>query len=188
MFVPPEGHHKRLKLRDAVRYWLMKDPGKFEISVTLNFNRDISWDAARDKLGEWAQRVDRTYLGNGYRKRPNDRALFVAFFENEGTNSHLHTLERLPLVPWHRLIMPKFRNYQTLKWHIRTLTKHWVKLVKSGSVDVKRIYDVEGIVQYNTKQLSRRSSIEHFVLSSEFHSSPKPSPAAPRGKSHNRHH
>ena len=173
MFIPPIGHSKRIEARTAVREWLMQYRHKFELSVTLNFNRSITWNAAHDKVGEWAQRVDHTYLGRSYKKHPDHRLYFVAFFENADTNPHFHVLVRLPLVPWRRLRKSRFHNYRKSSWHGKVMEEHWVKIMKQGSCDTKKIYDLNGIVRYDTKQLSRPSADQQYVISTEFHPSPK---------------
>jgi hypothetical protein len=169
VFVPPIGHTKRTADRQEFRKWLIAPEHGWELSVTLAFNCPIKKEAARSKLGEWAQRVDHTYLGRGYRNKPDHRLYFVAIFENVHTNLHLHLLIRLPLVPWRRLRMKAFRGCRRLAWHAEVLERHWNKVMEPGSCDVAKIWDQKGIVAYATKQLTRAVSLEIFVLSTEFH-------------------
>jgi len=172
MFIPPEGYQDRFELREASRPWLQNDLSQFELSVTLNFNRDIRWVAAKDKIGEWAQRIDNAYLGSGYVNKPDQRMFFVAFFENADTNPHFHVLVKLPQVPWRRLMTQTFKGSRKLAWHEDTIDKHWRKLIKSGTVNAQKIYGERGVIKYDTKQLARLKSIEHFVISTEFHPTP----------------
>src|SRR5216683_4738103 len=94
MFIPPPGQFSRDEYRGAVENWLATSA--FSLSVTLNFNRSTAQSAARDKFGEWLQRIDSQYLGRSWRKLPERRAFGIAFFENQRTNPHLHVLLNLP--------------------------------------------------------------------------------------------
>jgi hypothetical protein len=140
----------------------------FSLFVTLNFNRSTAQSAARDKFGEWLQRIDSEYLGRSWQKLRGRRAFGIAFFENQRTNPHLHVLLNLPVPLPTRLRHGSLQNPQGLAWHSQNLEQQWLKLVKSGSCDVAAIYDLTHLAQYVAKQLGRPGYDETFIISTEF--------------------
>jgi hypothetical protein len=166
MFVPAQGQFRRDQYRSAVENWLRSID--FQLSVTLNFNRPTNHVAARDKWGEWLQRIDSQYLGCSWQKVPARRAFGIAFFENQLTNPHLHVLMNLPNPPPTRLRHGKLRRPCKLSWHAQNLEQQWGKLVKPGSCDVEAIYGLKGITRYVAKQLGRPGYDETFIISTEY--------------------
>jgi len=155
---------------------LLRKQCGFELSVTLNFNRETTLTAARNKLKALAQRIDNFYLGHKWQDNESLRTFFVAFAENRSTNLHYHLLLRLPYVPWSRLRQRKFRGCRRTAFHSEIITGLWKELMPSGSCDVRRIYDLDGIARYDTKQLLHPGYEESFIISTEFHEGSRSAP------------
>lgn len=169
MTTPSESQLQRILYRDGIEALLRRRDLGFELFVTLNFNQTTTFIGARHQLGEWAQRVDESYIGKQWSKESACRIFFIAVFENQNTNPHFHLLARLPLLCWRRLAQRKFRKYWKLEWQADTLARLWVELVPSGSCCTEAIYDLDGVARYSAKQLMRPAYAETFIISTEFH-------------------
>ncbi len=85
-------HNKRIKkaMNEMVRDM------DAEYFVTLNFNRDTNYEAARKALRAWHARVDKALLGGSWsRKARNERTFFIACVEHLDSNIHWHVMLRL---------------------------------------------------------------------------------------------
>ena len=132
-----------------------------EYSITLNFNYATSAQGARRRFKGLLARVDRHFLGRSWCKLGNRRTFAIAFFENPGSNPHLHVLAQLPAeAP--NVTVPQLRCL---------LAGYWKRLVRGGSVHVDAIWEASGISAYVTKQLRRPGHEDFIILSSEFHNS-----------------
>ena len=68
-FIPYNGHYDNTQRREALINWLPKlDP---DLSLVLNFNRPISIPGARNRFKNWLARVDRSFLGHEWYKKPS---------------------------------------------------------------------------------------------------------------------
>ena len=130
-----------------------------EYFVTLNFNWDTNYEAARKTLKAWHARLDRELLGGSWSRKPqNERTWFVAFAEHFDSNLHWHMLLGLG------------DGTDTMRFE-EAVDRCWKKLVISGSVDVQHLdtdKDKACTANYVTKDLWQQRAIESFVLSREF--------------------
>lgn len=127
--------------------------------VTANFNRDVSYNGAREALRSWHLRLDRRLLGPKWQKKPaENRTQFIAYVEHLSSNLH-----------WHLLVRPPGHVSQT---EFSAAAKDaWGCLVEGGSLDIqiaRSKADREKVASYCTKDLWIRENYEKFVLSTEF--------------------
>jgi hypothetical protein len=108
--------------------------------VTLAFNRSTTIDAARSKLRAFQARMDHALLGRNWLKRPAERTTYIAVIEHASSNLHLH----VAFVVGDAHAAHFFQIASAI----------WVKLVVSGSVVVKPIYDAEGLGSYMAKEIT----------------------------------
>lgn len=127
--------------------------------VTLNFNRETTYDGARTALKAWHARVDKQLLGGSWSRKPAEqRSKFMAFAEKLDTNPHWHLLLRLG-------------DGTDAERFEQVAAECWRRLIVSGELDVKKLNtpsDQQRTAGYVTKDLWRTDAIEHFVLSEEF--------------------
>lgn len=145
-------------LKKGMAEWL--GDFKFGFFITANFNRETSFDAGREKLRKWHQKLDRKIYGKYFsKKEPEDRTFFFAFPEIGGKTGglHYHLLLKVP--------DDKRREFQIFASGI------WEKIVPSGDLDVRSLK--EEIDQVKTKNYSikdswKTSNYDNFILSTEF--------------------
>ena len=124
--------------------------------VTLNFNRDTNYEAARKALKAWHARVDKALLGGSWsRKVRNERTFFIACVEHLESNIHWHVMLRLG------------EGADTQRFEA-VAEQRWEKLVKSGSLKMWHLVTDLDEARYTVKDLWRQKAIELFVLSTEF--------------------
>lgn len=134
-------HHERSQYRKSAERWLSRF--NFQIFTTLTFDRDVSADHARKQLEYFNLILSQKTFGDKATKK-GQRVSFAAFLE-EQPSGRLH---------WHLLIAPA----TTLKC-FRGLTEAdieecWGRCRRHGKqVDVSRIFDREGVVNYVTKEM-----------------------------------
>ena len=143
--------------RDEIQKWLLNmNP---DIFLTLTFNREMTGDHARDRLGNLLARIDEKFIGARWQKKVEDRSELVFFPENMRTNFHYHGIGRLPP--------------HAYRWATPDLSEKidviWKKLMPSGTINVQRIdRSPDKLVGYVTKQLTRPDALESFVTSRDF--------------------
>jgi hypothetical protein len=148
---------RRKIIQRAMANWLAKLP--CEWFVTLNFNRDATFNQVRHKFGKWLQRIDRQILGRNYARRGNDRTIAVGIHENLNSNAHIHMLLKFP---------ESARNLSKRK--LRKISKTaWTKIVRSGKVDFQRARNNNIVARYISKGTSDPKAYSQIMLSSEFH-------------------
>ncbi len=145
------------RVRKAMNEMLLDmDPEYF---VTVNFNWDTNYEAARKTLKAWHAFVDKALLGGSWSiKAQNERTQFVAFAEHLESNLHWHLLLRLG------------DGADAARFEA-VADRCWKKLVISGSVHLRHLDTEEDKVckaNYGTKDLWQQRAIESFVLSREF--------------------
>jgi len=145
------------RVRKAMNEMLLDmDPEYF---VTLIFNWDTNYEAARKTLKAWHAFVDKALLGGSWsRKAQNERTQFVAFAEHLESNMHWHLLLRLG------------DGADAARFEA-VADQCWKKLVISGSVHLRHLDTDEKKAcraNYGTKDLWQQRAIESFVLSREF--------------------
>ncbi len=145
------------RVRKAMNEMLLDmDPEYF---VTVNFNWDTNYEAARKTLKAWHAFVDKALLGGSWsRKAQNERTQFVAFAEHLESNLHWHLLLRLG------------DGADAARFEA-VADRCWKKLVISGSVHLRHLDTEEDKAckaNYGTKDLWQQRAIESFVLSREF--------------------
>ncbi len=127
--------------------------------MTLNFNRDTDYTAARKALKAWHARVDKALLGGSWsRKARNERTFFIACVEHLDSNIHWHVMLRLG------------EGADTKRFDA-VAEQCWEKLVKSGSLELAHLAtDLENVkrARYTVKDLWQQKAIELFVLITEF--------------------
>ena len=134
---------------------MLRDMGA-EYFVTLNFNRDTNYEAARKALKAWHAFVDKALLGGSWsRKARNERTFFIACVEHLDSNIHWHVMLRLC----------EGANTQRFE---AVAEQCWEKLVKSGSLKMWHLETDLEEARYTVKDLWRQKAIELFVLSTEF--------------------
>lgn len=127
--------------------------------VTANFNRDISYEGARQALKAWHARVDRKLLGPKWLEKPFDvRTEFLATVEHMASNPH-----------WHLLVRPAGHaggmTFEDVGGQV------WQALQPAGSLDVRpllTLHDMHRVSTYCVKDLVKSENYERFVLSREF--------------------
>jgi hypothetical protein len=67
-----------LTIRRAYCEWLSELHLEGYWFVTLNFNRNVGLNFAHCQLRTWAGRVDRTYLGHNWSKKPTSERTLAA--------------------------------------------------------------------------------------------------------------
>ena len=87
-----------------------------------------------------------------------ERTFAFAFPENRRSNMHFHMPVRVEKSP-----RPSTAEFE------RAVEAAWRGRVKSGTVDVQRMYDRHGAIRYSIKQILRRGNLELYIISSEFH-------------------
>jgi hypothetical protein len=132
---------------------------KFDLFVTLNFNRDTTPAGARRMLGLFLARLDRRFLGHRWCRKGPERTLGMAVLENQETNLHIHLAMRLPA----SAAALSFSEQRLC------LESTWNQLVAGGQCHVQAVYDRVGVAQYMAKQLPRRGYIGTYILFTEFH-------------------
>lgn len=146
---------KNAEIRNAMDELLRRYDWDF--FITVNFNRDTTWEGARANLKHWHAAMDRNLLGGRWAKKTEQRTFYFAFMEGAETNRHWHMLARV-----HDGKQDKLEN--TAAWI-------WKDIVKSGSMDVQRLetaYDRSRASGYAIKQLWADRNLEEFLVSTEF--------------------
>ncbi len=119
-----------------------------QVFVTLTANRGSkSMDYMKEKLAIWDYHID-SMLNKRTRNLSElptgNRVTGWFFHEKLETNSHWHGTITLPqkfkLTDWRMLQFTTIFNH------------HWKKIIPSGNVTVKRIYDTGGITGYCMKE------------------------------------
>lgn len=133
---------------------------KFDLFITLNYNNDATYGRLRSTLKGLLARLDRLFLGRDWCHFPTaQRTKAVAVVEHLDTNPHLHVLMTLP-TSGRKLPVSEIRRLVEDIWRI---------LVHAGSVNVKSIEEVTGLVRYFAKEFRRPGYFEKFIIASEFH-------------------
>lgn len=123
--------------------------------ITLNFNREATFEGAKAKLIALDARLNRAILGSDWAKKPQDQRLrFVAFPEHPDSNFHYHVF----------MFSPKTDGLDAL------VTKHWEKLVPGGQAHVctpEQAEDWEVLSGYSTKALGQSRLMDNVVVSGD---------------------
>jgi hypothetical protein len=150
------------RLKAAMLTWL--DSFRFQMAVTLSWNRSVGMDRARDDLKDLLHRVDRTLLKSHFNKLPSNERT-VALFAFEGMDRdhvHVHSLWRAPRADW---------------WSLLKLFRYrrggvWNEVVETGSCDIEACNLIGGnseILGYTLKEQHRFSEPHLLVWADEFH-------------------
>lgn len=108
--------------------------------VTLAFNRDTTPAAAEAKARQFNLRIARLLFGRFATKKTELWPTVFAVMENVETNLHWHLA-----VSCADDLADRFAEVAGVIWH---------KLVPSGSVDIQRVSDPDGLGAYMAKQLT----------------------------------
>ena len=158
-FIPYNGHYRNTQLRDACISWLSKLDS--DLSIVLNFNRPISLAGARNQLKGWLARVDRSFLGHEWHRKPSpERTSGVAIIENPRKNLHAHLLLKFP---------PKAAALSRSQ-RLDRLYDPWKQLEPQAQFYSEPIWDLHGLANYDCKQLIRKGHLENcLILFNECH-------------------
>jgi hypothetical protein len=158
-FIPYDGFHYNKRLRQEISNWLPTIEA--DLFITLNFNRPKSLQGARNQLKGWLARVDRSFLGHNWNKKPSpERTSGVAIIENPRKNLHAHVLLKFP---------PKAAALSRSE-RLNPLYDAWKKLEPQAQFWSEPIWDQRELAKYNCKQLIRRGHLEKcLILFNEFH-------------------
>ncbi|HYW45192.1 MAG TPA: hypothetical protein VE959_20180 [Bryobacteraceae bacterium] len=140
--------------------------------LTFNYKRrlpggmDTRLLTVRKNLREWNRAMLETLYGKQFPKRNvGDAFMFAAFIEIGPLQQkeHTHILASVPL-PLHE----KFERNAALLWQPKELDRSPGNIRQHFPPDVclKRIYDLEGIVNYVTKTITPNS--DRILFSQEF--------------------
>lgn len=143
------------RLRDEWVDWV--DDHSWDDYLTINFNCRSTIATGKQQFGKLCQRLDKSLLGQKYRKRPLERTLIIGFPEHVNSNFHIHCL-----VKYNRIR----REPRLLLEQILQLK--WKEIVPSGTVDLRNAYNVAGAVRYSTKEFGSVERFNDVILSCEF--------------------
>lgn len=149
------------------KYGEMLNRWSFERFVTLQFNdwRDTRLPAVgrlghiRKVLRQLDARVNHAILGKYWATSP-DRTWAFFVPEKIETSPHWHAVVRFTDEPTKRMKQEAMFD--------REVTRHWGRLVPSGTVESKHIFCQDGIVEYLLKSVPYALSYEHIILPDEF--------------------
>jgi hypothetical protein len=157
-FIPFVGHAANQRRRATFSDWISRSD--FEWFVTLNFNGEKTIAGARHDFQQWLARLDREFLGHNWCRRADKRTFAIGIVENPWTNLHIHALVKLPA---RASALPPPSQSEIMQ-------RHWRKLRPSGSSDRQRIYDLERLAGYMTKQITNKDRFDSCIIySPEFH-------------------
>lgn len=129
-----------------------------DLFVTVTFNLNYSYEAARLKLKRFHARLDHLQLGKNWCLSP-DRTLFIAVPEMKGGTLHFHLLLRLPETARNGFV---FENEAPVLWK---------RITPAGTFHCKRIETAEDHAKeanYLVKNAWHFRSQETYIVSSEF--------------------
>lgn len=137
---------------------------KFQMAITLSWNRPVSMERARADLSDLLHRVDRELLKSRFNKLPSHKRT-LALFAFEGTGHghvHVHSLWRAPRADW----------WSLLKLFRLRRGGFWNDVVESGTCDIEACNVIGGnneVFGYAMKEQHRFSEPHLLVWSDEFH-------------------
>ena len=130
------------------------------VTLATNAYRPMTRERLRQLLKEWSARVNRAQLGSRWQKKPDEQIMFFAFLEKPDVNPH-----------WHLLIQADIEMIDDLdKWSREfqdIAEKVWVKLLPSGTIDVKK-YISRGAIEYSLKWALGDVEYVSYVVPREF--------------------
>ena len=128
----------------------------FTHSLTLNFNSDITLATAESKVRKFHQRVNRSIMGKGYEKYPDDQFQSFGVFEHIHHNLHMHLCSKMALQYW-------YENYEYRRLK-NAIEIHWSTLAPAGDVKLKCLYDPTGAFVYSTKEYWKDDFSDQYYL------------------------
>jgi hypothetical protein len=150
-------------MRAKLREWLRC--ADFTHHVTLATNAGaFKPEKMRQKLKDRDARVNRRLCGKRYRKKPDERILWIAFPEKLDVNAHWHLL--LNVLPEQLEALDERPDREPFD---QELGRAWCSIVPSGSVSVQPIRSAPAVVDYVTKRCRLEVNCITFVLAHEFH-------------------
>ena len=142
----------------AFTAWL--ENWKFDKFFTLATNKSVAPAIMRDRLREWDGRMNRKIVGREWSERIEDRMFSFYFLEKPVTNSHWHGLVRF-------FGDDGLRAKQQLIFDDQ-IEKLWRKLVPTGTVEVRQVYDQAGANEYVAKELYHELQYTQMVTPDEL--------------------
>lgn len=145
---------------------------KWDRFVTITFNEagngrpvtglsDSGVMVLKDKLKEWDGRMQRKVVGSNWAAVHDHRMFCIYTLEKPHVNPHWHGLVHFYKVNDDE----RRRQAETFDQWANAM---WKKLVPSGDVDVKPVYDDTGAIGYIGKSLLDKLNFEHWVPQDEF--------------------
>lgn len=154
------------KLKEAWKDFI--EERRFQMAITMSWNRSVSLERARKDIGGILRRIDRKILGSNFHRFPrNARTDAVFVFEGMGFDHvHAHSAWRAPEGRWVDLgkLFPASRG------------GIWNDVVDSGSYKVEAMYPDgrnDEIVGYLLKGQHPNSDAFEMVWADEFHPTKK---------------
>lgn len=130
----------------------------FRFHLTFNYNRAVSYPAARDKLKFWTSRVLRCLFGRNYYRLDQTTTVFYYAFPEYGAggdNLHFHALTRVA--------------ENKINAFVPVAQRQWEYVIPSGDLHVQTIgegaHHQAAVISYDTKALSRSAD---YIISTEF--------------------
>jgi len=102
--------------------------------------------------------LDKTFIGTGYLKHPNQRTKLLAFAENRNSNLHWHGMLKKPRIHPDRAHLDFCDEAMSA----------WKYIVPPGSLHIDRITDRDRWTRYITKQLYDPGEVDHVLLHLDF--------------------
>ncbi len=142
----------------------------WDLFVTLTFNQapassprrlDAQIINSKAKLKAWDARLQSTLIGRDWAKSHDYRMYCCYILEKPRVNLH-----------WHGLV--KFFNAHGVEHQrqVDTFMKRadpvWRRLVPSGNVDIKSVFDETGAARYASKSLTDVLNYDHWVPPDSF--------------------
>jgi hypothetical protein len=161
---------KRLRIASSYAHWIA-DLG-WDIALTLNFDSNVSRDAAVRAARIYWQRLDVDLLGSNAVARRNTRLPRACFIEGEAgvRNWHYHAAVQLPVADacrWNAALISSPQHFGDV------LLERWNVMREAGRFSkAEPIYDAAGWATYISKDAGKGecdlcTSTSHFTCNSD---------------------
>ena len=150
-----DSYNERIKYQDSMRELL--SGRTWSHFVTITFNQATTMWSQRRHLDEFHKQLDRKLYGKNFYKRAAANRTFFMAFPEFASAPH-----------WHAFFLVEEHVRERFEQNVEPILK---SVIKASDQDVQVVMDQlskERIASYITKALWKPSSIESFIVSSEF--------------------
>ena len=147
----------RSALRSA--YILFITTQGFQSFITLTIGGEIAASKGAELVRKWAQRVDQSILGTGYRRYPDFRVQFIGVPEMLAGHAHYHLAATAPQPGADLLTQSQF---DFVAWEA------WLSICGTGKFHSREIDNQMETALYMTKDLYRQEVQEGIILAKDF--------------------